>query len=152
MHGMPVVSLTQGALVGYEAPARWRSSNGQILLPEQFLEVMGVQGVHSQGVHERVQKWGFVRGSRCARNPMVAPFQFPPATRLNVQVHERFIRLRASERSGALRRWQLCLIRVDQRGFTGQRCTRALPPAASERTSERLAIDVSPGVVIAKAP
>ena len=39
-----------------------------------------MQGLHSRGVQEGVQTCGFVRGSRCARNPVVAPVQFRPAT------------------------------------------------------------------------
>ena len=46
----------------------------------------GVQGLHSPGVQKAVQKCGSVRGSRWARNPVVAPFQFLPATKLNVQL------------------------------------------------------------------
>lgn len=38
----------------------------------------GVQGLHSPGVQKAVQKCGSVRGSRWARNPVVAPFQFLP--------------------------------------------------------------------------
>lgn len=45
-----------------------------------------VQAMHPQGVQEGVQKCGFVRGSRGARNPMFAPCQFRPATKLNVQL------------------------------------------------------------------
>ena len=37
-------------------------------------------------------------------------------------------------------------------GQTSQRCTRAPPPPARRRTSARVAIEVSPGVVIASAP
>ena len=40
----------------------------------------GVQGLHAPGVQKGGQKCGFVRGSRWARNPVVAPFQFRPAT------------------------------------------------------------------------
>lgn len=40
-----------------------------------------VQAMHPQGVHEGVQKWRFVRGSRGACNPLVAPCQFRPATK-----------------------------------------------------------------------
>jgi hypothetical protein len=36
--------------------------------------------LHTQGVQERVQHCGFVRGSRGACNPMVAPCQILPAT------------------------------------------------------------------------
>ena len=41
----------------------------------------GVPGLHPQGVQEGVQKSRFMRGSRGARNPMVAPCQFLPATK-----------------------------------------------------------------------
>jgi len=37
--------------------------------------------LHPQGVQEWVQTWSCVRGSRGARNPMVAPCQFRPATK-----------------------------------------------------------------------
>lgn len=40
----------------------------------------GVRGVPPRGVQEGVQKCGVVRGSRWARNPVVAPLQFRPAT------------------------------------------------------------------------
>lgn len=49
----------------------------------------GVQGVHPRGVQEGVQTCGFVRGSRWAGNPVVAPVQFRPATKVKVQLHER---------------------------------------------------------------
>lgn len=44
---------------------------------------MLTRGVHActpRGVHRGVQMRGIVRGSWWARNPMVAPFQFRPAT------------------------------------------------------------------------
>ncbi len=40
-----------------------------------------MQGLHPQGVQEGVQKWCFVRASRGACNPMVAPCQCLPATK-----------------------------------------------------------------------
>ena len=40
----------------------------------------GVQGLHSPGVHEGVQKCGFLGGSRWARKSVVAACQFRPAT------------------------------------------------------------------------
>lgn len=45
--------------------------------------------MHSHGVQEGVQTWGFVRRSRWARNAVVAPCQFLPATKLNVHLFER---------------------------------------------------------------
>lgn len=45
----------------------------------------GVQGVHPRGVQEAVQTCGFVRESRWARNPMVAPCPFRPATNSKAQ-------------------------------------------------------------------
>ena len=47
---------------------------------------MLTRGVHActpRGVHRGVQMRGIVRGSWWARNPMVAPFQFLPATHMN---------------------------------------------------------------------
>ena len=67
----------------------------------------GVHDLHPRGVQEGVQQCRFVRGSRWARNPMVAPSQFPPATNLNVQLMN-VARLRVPERSGALRRVRRC--------------------------------------------
>jgi hypothetical protein len=42
--------------------------------------------VRPQGVQEGVQTCGFVRGSRGAGKPMVAPCQFLPASRQNGQI------------------------------------------------------------------
>lgn len=36
-HGMPVVSLWDGSVVGLEVLARWRTPEGRVLLPAQFL-------------------------------------------------------------------------------------------------------------------
>ena len=38
--------------------------------------------MHSPGVQKGVHECGFLGGSRCARNPVVAPFQFRPATKI----------------------------------------------------------------------
>ena len=43
----------------------------------------GGAGLHPQGVQRGVQKWGFVRGSRGARNPKISASFCLPATGQN---------------------------------------------------------------------
>jgi EAL domain-containing protein (putative c-di-GMP-specific phosphodiesterase class I) len=45
VHGMPVVSLWDGRVVGVEALARWHTSDGRVLLPAEFLPLVDDAGL-----------------------------------------------------------------------------------------------------------
>jgi len=47
VHGMPVVSLWDGRVVGIEVLARWRTRDGRVLVPAQFLPRVDEAGLWS---------------------------------------------------------------------------------------------------------
>ena len=64
VHGMPVVSLREGRVVGVEALARWRTRGGQVLRAEEFLPRVDEAGLWAEldVVGHRVHDWTRLMG------------------------------------------------------------------------------------------
>lgn len=56
VHGMPVVSLREGRVVGVEALARWRTRGGQLLRAEEFLPRVDEAGLWAELDHAVLAK------------------------------------------------------------------------------------------------